>query len=66
MNKSYIGQPVRLIKFSHRVPIEFANYFGAIGIVKGFRLINYNFIASIVEFDAHTRIWLFEEEIKVL
>nr|WDA99176.1 hypothetical protein GRSY_171 [Gronococcus sybilensis] len=62
----YIGQPVRLIKITCTTPTIIPQHFGFLGIVKGFRLINNNFIVPIIEFDAQTRIWLFEDEIEAL
>nr|WDA98966.1 hypothetical protein SCTW_184 [Sciadococcus taiwanensis] len=59
-----MGQPVKLIKLIHKVPLEISDCFGTIGIIKGFRLLSYNFIVPVVEFDSHIRIWLFENEIE--
>lgn len=63
----YIGQKVKFYRLFYDTPYELEFYFGKIGIIKGWRYVMKSIMPiPIVEFSAHTRIWLFYYELKIL
>jgi hypothetical protein len=67
LNKlSFIGQKVYLYKLRNPNTLDLTDKIGKIGIVRGLRLTEDNIIVLIVEFYSQTRIWFFEDELKIL
>nr|YP_009237378.1 hypothetical protein [Wildemania schizophylla]AKS28425.1 hypothetical protein [Wildemania schizophylla] len=58
-----IGQRVRVKYSKQQVASEILDKVGNTGVVKGFKFINNHCTTIIVEFDNHTRLWMFQEEL---
>lgn len=63
---SFIGQKVCLYKLRTQNAFELIDKIGKIGIVRGLRLTDLNIMVLIVEFDSKTRIWFFEDELRII
>nr|YP_009027565.1 hypothetical chloroplast protein 68 [Neoporphyra perforata]AGV01099.1 hypothetical chloroplast protein 68 [Neoporphyra perforata]AHB35059.1 hypothetical chloroplast protein 68 [Neoporphyra perforata]AIA19430.1 hypothetical protein [Neoporphyra perforata]AIA19639.1 hypothetical protein [Neoporphyra perforata]AIA19848.1 hypothetical protein [Neoporphyra perforata] len=59
----FIGQKVRIKYSKHQVASDIADKVGDQGVIRGIKFINSKCITFIVEFDNHTRIWMFKEEL---
>ena len=58
-----IGQRVR-IKYSKQTAAnDIADKVGNIGVIRGIKFINNHCVTIIVEFENHTRLWMFREEL---
>nr|YP_010338352.1 hypothetical protein MW410_pgp078 [Bangia atropurpurea]UNJ18302.1 hypothetical protein [Bangia atropurpurea] len=59
----FIGQRVQIKYSKRKIANDIADRVGDIGIIRGIKFINNNCITVIVEFDNHTRLWMFREEL---
>lgn len=59
----FIGQQVRVRYSKQKVANDIAEKIGSTGVVKGVKFINHHCVTIIVEFDNHTRLWMFQEEL---
>nr|ALL97344.1 ORF68 [Pyropia endiviifolia] len=59
----FIGQKVRVKYSKQKVANDIADKVGDLGIIRGIKFINSQCVTIIVEFDNHTRLWMFREEL---
>lgn len=59
----FIGQKVRIKYSKQKVANDIADKVGDRGIIRGVKFINSQCVTVIVEFDNHTRLWMFREEL---
>lgn len=59
----FIGQKVRIKYSKQKVANDIADKVGNLGIIRGIKFINNQCVTIIVEFDNHTRLWMFREEL---
>lgn len=59
----FIGQKVRIKYSKQKVANDIADKVGELGVIKGIKFINSQCVTIIVEFDNHTRLWMFREEL---
>ena len=59
----FIGQKVRIKYSKQKVASDIAGKVGELGVIKGIKFINSQCVTIIVEFDNHTRLWMFREEL---
>lgn len=59
----FIGQKVRIKYSKQKVASDIADKVGELGVIKGIKFINSQCVTIIVEFDNHTRLWMFREEL---
>nr|AIA21310.1 hypothetical protein [Pyropia kanakaensis] len=59
----FIGQKVRVKYSKQKVANDIADRVGDLGIIRGIKFINSQCVTIIVEFDNHTRLWMFSEEL---
>nr|YP_007947811.1 hypothetical protein 68 [Neoporphyra haitanensis]AGG37060.1 hypothetical protein 68 [Neoporphyra haitanensis] len=59
----FIGQKVRIKYSKQKVANDIADKVGNRGIIRGIKFINSQCVTIIVEFENHTRLWMFKEEL---
>nr|YP_009244800.1 hypothetical protein Ppul_218 [Pyropia pulchra]AMK97042.1 hypothetical protein Ppul_218 [Pyropia pulchra] len=59
----FIGQKVRIKYSKQKVANDIGDKVGDLGIIRGIKFINSQCVTIIVEFDNHTRLWMFREEL---
>lgn len=59
----FIGQKVRIKYSKQKVANDIADKVGELGVIRGIKFINSQCVTIIVEFDNHTRLWMFREEL---
>nr|YP_010925599.1 hypothetical protein RMC00_pgp115 [Neoporphyra dentata]WKD83831.1 hypothetical protein [Neoporphyra dentata] len=59
----FIGQKVRIKYSKQKVANDIADKVGDRGIIRGIKFINSQCVTVIVEFENHTRLWMFREEL---
>lgn len=59
----FIGQKVRVKYSKQKVANDIADKVGDRGVIRGIKFINSQCVTVIVEFDNHTRLWMFREEL---
>nr|YP_010925810.1 hypothetical protein RMC01_pgp115 [Neoporphyra seriata]WKD84042.1 hypothetical protein [Neoporphyra seriata] len=62
----FIGQKVRIKYSKQKVANDIADKVGDHGVIRGVKFINSQCVTVIVEFDNHTRLWMFREELTYL
>lgn len=59
----FIGQRVRVKYSKRKIANDIADKVGNIGTVRGIKFINNHCVTIIIEFENHTRLWMFREEL---
>ncbi|ASN78755.1 hypothetical protein (chloroplast) [Porphyra umbilicalis] len=58
-----IGQKVQIKYSKNKIANDMAVKVGDIGVIRGTKFINNQCVTIIVEFENHTRLWMFREEL---